>query len=52
MPGARTARLEGLRAQIAALEAGTRTLTPVLPFGDPRVDGCLAGGGLALGRWQ
>ncbi|HEX5776603.1 MAG TPA: protein imuA [Caulobacteraceae bacterium] len=52
MPGARTARLQGLRAQIAALEAGTRTLTPVLPFGDARVDGCLTGGGLALGRWH
>ena len=52
MSGARTARLSGLRAQIAALEAGARTLNPVLPFGDPRVDGCLAGGGLALGRWH
>ena len=52
MPGARAARLGALRAQIAALEAGTRTLTSVLPFGDNRVDGCLAGGGLALGRWH
>jgi protein ImuA len=52
MPGARAARLSGLRAQIAALEAGTRTLNPVQPFGDPRVDGCLAGGGLGLGRWH
>jgi len=52
MPGARAARLSGLKAQIAALEAGTRTLNPVLPFGDARVDGCLAGGGLNLGRWH
>ncbi|HEX6861099.1 MAG TPA: protein imuA [Caulobacteraceae bacterium] len=52
MPGARAARLSGLRAQIAALEAGTRSLNPVLPFGDERVDGCLAGGGLALSRWH
>ncbi|HYG27932.1 MAG TPA: protein imuA [Caulobacteraceae bacterium] len=52
MPGARAARLSGLRAQIAALEAGTRTPTPVLPFGDARVDDCLPGGGLALGRWH
>jgi protein ImuA len=52
MPGAGAARMEGLRAQIAALEAGTRTLHPVLPFGDERVDGCLAGGGLGLGRWH
>lgn len=52
MPGAAAARLSGLRARIAALEAGTRTLNPVLPFGDPRVDGCLAGGGLALSRWH
>ena len=52
MPGARAARLSGLRAQIAALEAGTRSLHPVLPFGDARIDGCLAGGGLALSRWH
>lgn len=52
MPGSRTARLAGLKAQIAALEAGTRTLTSVLPFGDARVDSCLTGGGLALGRWH
>lgn len=52
MPGARAARLSGLRAQIAALEAGTRSLNPVLPFGDERVDSCLAGGGLGLGRWH
>jgi len=52
MPGSGAARLEGLRAQIAALEAGTRTLHPVLPFGDARVDECLAGGGLGLGRWH
>jgi protein ImuA len=44
--------LAGLKARIAALEAGTRTLGAVLPFGDARVDGCLPGGGLGLGRWH
>lgn len=52
MPGSRAARLAGLKARIAALEAGTRTLDAVLPFGDARVDGCLPGGGLGLGRWH
>ncbi len=52
MASGRTARLRALKARIAALEAGGRTLTPVLPFGDDRVDACLAGGGLALGRWH
>ncbi len=46
------ARLSGLRARIASLEAGTRTPFPVQPFGDPRVDACLPGGGLPLGRWH
>jgi protein ImuA len=41
-----------MRAQIAALEAGTRTPTSVLPFHDPRIDDCLPGGGLPLGRWH
>lgn len=52
MPGSREARLAALKGQVAALEAGTRTPTSVLPFGDPRVDDCLPGGGLALGRWH
>ncbi|RRN62454.1 protein imuA [Caulobacter sp. 602-1] len=34
------------------MEAGTRTLTPVLPFGDPAIDGCFPGGGLPLGGWH
>ena len=52
MPGDLTARLSGLKARIAALEAGTRTLNPVQPFGDARIDACLPGGGLPLGRWH
>ncbi|MGE5501626.1 MAG: ImuA family protein [Ignavibacteriales bacterium] len=52
MSGSRAGRLDGLKARIAALEAGTRTLGAVLPFGDARVDGCLPGGGLGLGRWH
>ncbi|MES2032968.1 MAG: protein imuA [Pseudomonadota bacterium] len=52
MPGSREARLAAVRGQIAALEAGTRTPSPVQPFGDPRVDDCLPGGGLPLGRWH
>lgn len=52
MPGSREARLAAVKGQIAALEAGTRTPSPVLPFGDPRVDDCLPGGGLPLGRWH
>jgi protein ImuA len=46
------ARLEAIRARIAALEAGTRTPSPALPFGHPAIDGCLPGGGLPLGRWH
>jgi protein ImuA len=51
MAGASTA-LTALRAQIAALEAGTRTPPPVLPFGDPRIDGCFPAGGLPRGAWH
>jgi protein ImuA len=51
MPGAKPA-LSALRAQIAALEAGTRTPPPVLPFGDPRIDGCFPAGGLQRGGWH
>lgn len=52
MPASPSVRLAAMRAQIAALEAGTRTPTTVLPFHDPRIDACLPGGGLALGRWH
>ena len=52
MPSSRNDRLAGLKARIAALEAGTRTPGAVLPFGDARVDACLPGGGLGLGRWH
>lgn len=52
MPASPSVRLAAMRAQIAALEAGTRTPTSVLPFHDPRIDACLPGGGLAMGRWH
>ncbi|TCS10186.1 protein imuA [Caulobacter sp. BK020] len=51
MAGAKPA-LSALRAQIAALEAGTRTPPSVLPFGDPRIDGCFPAGGLPRGGWH
>lgn len=41
-----------LRAKIAAIEAHARRDAGVLPFGDQRIDGCLPGGGLPLGRWH
>jgi protein ImuA len=44
--------LAALRAEIAALEAGGRADSGVLPFGAPAVDGLLPGGGLPLGRWH
>ncbi|MDQ0466468.1 protein ImuA [Caulobacter ginsengisoli] len=52
MPVSPPVRLAAMRAQIAALEAGTRTPTSILAFGDSRIDDCLAGGGLPLGRWH
>lgn len=52
MAGSREARLAALRGRIAAIEAGTRTPTPVLPFGDPAIDACFPGGGLPLGGWH
>lgn len=52
MAGSREARLAALRGRIAAIEAGTRTPTPVLPFGDAAIDGCFPGGGLPLGAWH
>lgn len=48
----RRRRLAALAAKIAALEAGKRAGAGVLPFGEPALDGCLAGGGLPLGRWH
>jgi protein ImuA len=44
--------LAALRAEIAALEAGGRADSGVLPFGAPAVDDLLPGGGLPLGRWH
>ena len=52
MSDARAGRLAAMRAQIAALEAGGRSRSGVLPFGAPAVDSCLPGGGLPLGRWH
>ncbi|HEY2750169.1 protein imuA [Phenylobacterium sp.] len=44
--------LAALKAKIAAIEAGGRTDSESLPFGDQRIDSCLPGGGLPLGRWH
>jgi protein ImuA len=44
-------RLEAVRAQVAALEAGGRGRFGRLGFGAPEVDAALAGG-LALGHWH
>jgi protein ImuA len=52
MSGFREGRLAVLKAKIAALEAGGRADSESLPFGDPRVDECLPGGGLPLGQWH
>jgi protein ImuA len=48
----RVMSLSAVRAKIAALEAGTRTPSAALPFGDPAIDGCFAQGGLPLGTWH
>ena len=48
----RASRLAAMRAKIAALESAGRAEAGVLPFGVPDIDGRLAGGGLALGRWH
>ncbi len=48
----RAGRLAAIRAKIAALETGAGRPPPSLPFGDPRVDAALPGGGLPLGRWH
>ncbi len=46
------ADLAAIRAKIAALETGARADRGSLPFGDPRIDAHLPGGGLPLGRWH
>jgi protein ImuA len=48
----RARQLQTLRAQVARIEGREGRAAGVLPFGDPRVDGCLPGGGLPLGRWH
>ncbi|MDZ4317655.1 MAG: protein imuA, partial [Phenylobacterium sp.] len=48
----REARIAALKGRIAALEAGTRTPSPVLSFGDPAIDGCFPAGGLPSGCWH
>ncbi|HEY8573796.1 protein imuA [Phenylobacterium sp.] len=44
--------LAALKAKIAALEAGGRADSDSVPFGNDRIDACLPGGGLPLGRWH
>lgn len=46
------ANLAAIRAQIAAVEAGTRTPSKAWSFGIEAVDGCFRGGGLPLGTWH
>jgi protein ImuA len=48
----RVMRLSAVRAKIAALEAGTRTPTRSLPFGDPDIDACFPHRGLPLSAWH
>ena len=48
----REARIAALKGRIAALEAGTRTPSPVLSLGDPAIDGCFPAGGLPSGCWH
>jgi protein ImuA len=48
----RAGRFAAVRAKIAALEKGGREDSESLPFGDPRIDALLPGGGLPLGRWH
>jgi protein ImuA len=44
--------LAGLRAEIAALEGAGKGVGEVVGFGDARLDGLLAGGGLSLKAWH
>ena len=46
----RLARLMAVRARLSGLESATPRA--VLPFDDARVDACLPGAGLPLGRWH
>ncbi len=43
------AQMDALREKIRRIEAGSRVLREVLPFGVPEIDNRLPGGGLALG---
>ena len=52
MSGFREAGLLALKAKIAALEAGGRGVSGVLPFGDARLDEVFIKGGLPLGQWH
>ena len=45
-------QLQVLRSQVARIEGRSGPGAGVLPFGDGRVDRCLPGGGLPLGRWH
>jgi len=46
------ADLATIRAQIAAVEAGTRSPGGVWRFGEAAIDGCFVKGGLALSAWH
>ena len=48
----RALQLQVLRDRVARIEGREGRGHGVLPFGDPRVDGCFPGGGLPLGRWH
>lgn len=50
MPGA--SRLQTLRRQIAVQQDAGRGHHGVAAFGDPAIDACLPGGGLARGAWH
>ena len=52
MTAARARQLQALRDRVARIEGREAAAAGVLPFGDPRVDGCLPAGGLPLGRWH
>jgi protein ImuA len=51
-PAGVSERLAALKAKITALETGGQADSESLPFGDARIDACLPGGGLPLGRWH